>query len=268
MTVDLPALSRRDERRLRELGRDAGARERDACVVVEGRRLVADTIDRGAPVREVAFDAQRLQSDPELRELASRVVSRGLRASSTSAARFERLSCLRTPPGVIALLDRPGHDPQAILDRPEILLVAGAGLQDPRNAGALARNALAFGADALVLTPDSADVFGPKGVRASAAAVLALPVLRLDAAALLRIARRTGLRLHATDARGDTPLDHAEPTPRSLVLFGGEGTGLPPELLDACDVRLRIPVSSRVQSLNVAAASAVVLYRFRCDDRE
>ena len=74
------------------------------------------------------------------------------------------------------------------------------------------------------------------------------------------LARAAGLRVFATAARDGTPLADCDLRGPSVILLGGEGAGLPQELLDASDERLTIPMRRPVESLNVAIAAALVLY--------
>jgi len=131
------------------------------------------------------------------------------------------------------------------------LCVALWGVRDPGNVGAVLRSALAFGATSVALGPDCADPFGPKAVRASMGAIFALPVARVDDPADLPgvrigLAARTGAALTG-------PLDG----PLTIVV-GAERTGLPDDVLAACDAIAHIPIAS--ESLNAAMAATVALY--------
>jgi len=131
------------------------------------------------------------------------------------------------------------------------LCVALWGVRDPGNVGAVLRSALAFGATSVALGPDCADPFGPKAVRASMGAIFALPVARVDdladlPGARIGLAARTGAALTG-------PLDG----PLTIVV-GAERTGLPDDVLAACDAVAHIPIAS--ESLNAAMAATVALY--------
>ena len=131
------------------------------------------------------------------------------------------------------------------------LCVALWGVRDPGNVGAVLRSALAFGAASVALGPDCADPFGPKAVRASMGAIFKLPVARVDDPAdlpgvLIGLAARTGAALTG-------PLDGPV-----TILVGAERTGLPDDVLAACDAVAHIPIAS--ESLNAAMAATVALY--------
>jgi len=131
------------------------------------------------------------------------------------------------------------------------LCVALWGVRDPGNVGAVLRSALAFGATSVALGPDCADPFGPKAVRASMGAIFALPVARVDDPADLPGAK-IGLA-----ARAGAPLTGPLDGPVT-ILVGAERTGLPDDVLAACDAVAHIPIAS--ESLNAAMAATVALY--------
>jgi len=122
-------------------------------------------------------------------------------------------------------------------------------LSDPGNVGTLLRTADAFGAS-VALSEGCADPTSPKALRASAGAVFRTPVVPWDA--------RPG-RCVALVAHGGAPLSEAELTPPVTLLVGAERAGLPEEQLTRCSTAT-IAVTDTAESLNVAAAGAIVLY--------
>ncbi len=174
--------------------------------------------------------------------------------------------------GCLALVERGALPPVETLAR---LAKAGRGLVvgierlgDPANVGSVFRNALAFGADAVLLAPGGADPLFRKAVRVSVAATLAVPFAR---ASLwpdeLGKLRAEGFSVLACVARPDAvPLaafGSARPRPERLVLlFGAEGAGLAPETVAAADAALTVPTAAGFDSLNVATASGIVLHHF------
>lgn len=154
------------------------------------------------------------------------------------------------------------------------------GIADPGNVGTVLRSALAFGAGSVVLGPDCADPYGPKAVRASMGAVFAVPVVRLGltrpedgasaalSSAPARAAEPSGGSTAATvatllgttialDTQGSEVLRGPVEGPVT-ILVGAERTGLPDDVLAACDRVARIPIHS--ESLNAAMAATVALY--------
>jgi len=134
------------------------------------------------------------------------------------------------------------------------------GVGNPHNLGALMRSAAHFGVGGIIVPEDSQlDVSGA-AARVAEGAAEALPLARAPSPALTRQAlRASGYTLAATVPRGGTPLYDAKLPPRLVLVFGAEGEGMSNALIDAADLKLTIPGSGAIESLNVAASVAVVL---------
>jgi tRNA G18 (ribose-2'-O)-methylase SpoU len=164
--------------------------------------------------------------------------------------------------GCLAIAERPPRPTIPANARTVVVLVD---LVDVDNLGAMARNAAAFGADAMLLSPRCADPFYRKAVRTSAGAVLSLPIVRATRwpEDLLSLREDNGLALvgAVVDARAVALADFLPPA-RLAILFGSEGPGLDAATRRACDTLVTIPMaqSPAVDSLNVATAGAVFLY--------
>ena len=173
-----------------------------------------------------------------------------------------------TPQGVLAVVARPEAElPERL--RPDDLVLVLVGVSDPGNVGTIVRTAEACAARCVVVV-GGADVWSPKAVRASAGAVLRVPVVQpaddVGAAGVFEALRAAGAAVVAADAHTGEPhhsgvLD-AEPVPLALVL-GSESHGLAPALCEAADRRVRIEMAGAAESLNVAMAATLLAFEFR-----
>ena len=151
------------------------------------------------------------------------------------------------------------------------LCVALWGVHDPGNVGTVLRSAVAFGASSVAIGPDTADPFGPKAVRASMGAIFAVPVARVASVAQLP-APRVALVAQGGEVlrgpRAERPRGEHGRSPGHPVtlVVGAERTGLPEEVVDACDEVARIDIAG--DSLNAAMAATIGLYEWtRVPDR-
>ncbi len=145
-------------------------------------------------------------------------------------------------------------------DSPRLVVVL-AYARDPGNAGTILRTADAAGADAVVFPDESVDPYNPKCVRASAGSLFHLPVVDGGAVGdVLPALREAGLRVLATTADGGTLLHDADLSRPTAWVFGNEAWGLPDDVVEHCDDRVRVPIYGRAESLNLATAAAVCLY--------
>jgi tRNA G18 (ribose-2'-O)-methylase SpoU len=165
--------------------------------------------------------------------------------------------------GILAIGRRPSEPSAAALlaglpQRCVVLALFGIGNHD--NMGGLFRNAAAFGAQAVLLSPDCCDPLYRKAIRVSVGAALSVPFARFgpgeDPIAVFEAA---GFSPLALSPAGRERLSSLEPPARSALLLGAEGPGLPPELL-ARTRTVSIPMSPGWDSLNVAAAGAIALH--------
>ncbi|WP_228430656.1 23S rRNA (guanosine(2251)-2'-O)-methyltransferase RlmB [Baekduia soli] len=155
----------------------------------------------------------------------------------------------------------PYADAAQLLRAPRPLLVALDEVQDPQNVGAIARSAECAGATGLVLPRHRSAEVTPAVCKASAGAVEHLPVATVrNLADFLSEAKQAGLWVYGADAAG-VPYDRPDYGDAGTVLvMGAEGRGLRPRVRSSCDALVALPLRGRMESLNVSAAAAVLLY--------
>ena len=144
------------------------------------------------------------------------------------------------------------------------LLVAFNSVTDPQNVGLIVRNAGGFGADAIIVDKRTCDPYYRKSVRVSIGAIFKLPVAYEDnlPASLRRLKKNFNTKIIATSpGYGTIPLEKCDFSGNVCLVFGNEGEGLSREILKLADRKVKIPLSSAVDSLNVACSSTVFLYK-------
>src|ERR1700719_1046438 len=271
------AITSRDNRWLKEfrLALRGGLPTESGFVGVEGVRLVEEALGSACPIAAVLFS----ESGERHRERLAPLIDPpefAIPIRRTTDRLFEGVADTEHPQGVAALVKPRVASFDDLLRTPESacspLLVVLAGVQDPGNVGTILRTASAFGATGAVTAASgqsgTASPFSPKALRASAGAALHLPVLAgMSLPILLAQLRVANVRTLAScvheSAGGRTTLlvpwevDWCEPV---ALFVGNEGAGLPEEVERSADARIRIPMSSGIESLNAAAAAAVLFY--------
>ncbi|MFD9790671.1 TrmH family RNA methyltransferase [Streptomyces sp. NPDC059070] len=164
--------------------------------------------------------------------------------------------------GVCRFLDSPFEE--ILTSRPKLVAVL-AHVRDPGNAGTVLRCADAAGADAVVLTDASVDLYNPKSVRASVGSLFHLPVaVGVPVEQAVQGLRDAGVRILAADGAGrddlDDELDAGTMGGPTAWIFGNEAWGLPEETRALADAVVRVPIHGKAESLNLATAAAVCLY--------
>lgn len=254
------------------------ARQRRGLFLAEGPQAVREALRHGAErglVVEVYASAACLERYPELDRLAKATGALRLATDEVLAAMADTVN----PQGIVAvsrLLDVSLDD---VLAQSPRLVAVLCRVQDPGNAGTILRAADAAGADAVVFTEESVDVYNPKAVRSTAGSLFHVPVVvGVDLPELSARARAAGLGVLAADGYGTLDLDalqdesaarrlgardgassYALEAP-TMWLFGNEGQGLSDAELALADARVAVPVYGEAESLNVGTAATVCLY--------
>ena len=213
-----------------------------------GSGIVSDFIYGKQPVHEA--------------ERGRRKVHRVWRAPETSAEELERLSGSPDHQGVVAEVDPyPYGDPVALLRAEAPLLVALDQVQDPRNLGAICRSAEFAGAAGVIVPERRAATVTAVVCKTSAGAVEHLPVAHVrNLADWLAAAKEAGFWIWGADADADAPPWAVDLTGPTVLVLGGEGKGLRPRVAASCDGLIALPRHGQIESLNVSAAGAALLF--------
>lgn len=241
------------------------SREDDLRVVV-GRRPALEAVRSGAAVEVlVATGARRT---PGLRELLEAARSGGVTVRWTSTEEVAALADAARDQGVAARIRAPRTLTEADLAHrswgAEAVVVALDGVTDQRNVGGIARTAEAAGAEALVLRHRRGASLTPAAVRASAGALLHLPVAEVaNVARALGRLKAAGFWVVGLDQEAPATIGEARRPPgRLVVVLGSEDRGISRLVREACDEVVSIPMAGSVASLNVAVAAGVALYGY------
>ena len=231
-----------------------------AEVLIEGAPLLGEAVAAGWSIELVAMTDEAVR-DPLVRHVLEALPPATDRVLVPPAV-MDAMSPVRTPSGLVAI----GTVPDARTAPPNgtvPLIVCVVDVQDPGNVGAIIRVAEAARATHVLAAGASADPFGWKALRGAMGSAFRLPVVRqISIGDALVLARTRGCRVAATTLDG-TLIDEADLTGPLCICVGAEGAGLPPAVVGSADLRVTIPMASPVESLNVAVASAVVLYEVR-----
>jgi RNA methyltransferase, TrmH family len=249
--MELRALQRRKERQ--ERGR----------FTAEGVRVVEDLMASGLVVRWVVT-ASSLEDSERGSALAAEIERRGIPRRAIPDRDFAALAATETPQAVIAVADVPraGIDDFRLSAAPAVVLVLDA-VQDPGNFGTLTRSAEALGAVGVIALPGTVDPWNAKSIRAAAGSSFRVPIVQLAWVEARSILRERGVEILGAALEGE-PIGQ-EVRERVALVVGNEGAGLSREVREGVDRLVRIPLRGRAESLNVAAAAAILLYELARD---
>lgn len=243
---------------LRALESKKGRSEQNAFLS-EGLRHVVEAVRTGWRVRRLVL-SESAGSSTLLREAIDGCRRGGGRVLTVTDELMSRVARRDNAQSVIAVIEQRWAGLESVRAAPGVTWLALEGIRDPGNLGSIVRSADAFGVAGIVLIGHTVDPFSTEAVRASMGSIVNVPLVRLDEAGYLDwhrgwTGRTIGTHLTATGSPGSVARG-----PATLLLMGNEQSGLPPQIAVTCNHLVRIPMRTGADSLNLAAATAIMLY--------
>jgi len=226
--------------------RDAGA------FVVEGVRLVEEAINSKWPIRFVLYD-ESLGERGTLN--VKRLTLNGIEVDEIPSHLMKSLSETETPQGVLAVLELINLP---IPNLPTFLLIPDQ-IRDPGNLGTLLRSAAAAGVDAVLLPPETTDVFAPKVVRSGMGAHFRLPIHMMSWEEIGQVGKSAGLQVFLADMNGQSCWETDLRQPLALIV-GGEAEGASESARRLAAMSISIPMPGKTESLNAGVAGSVLMF--------
>lgn len=231
-------------------------REKEKLFFAEGPKLCLE-LAKGCKNTVLYYTQRAVEQYPQLTELdgVQYIVSESV---------AEKLAGVPSPQGVFGLFELPEVSISDLKPKGHYLCLEA--VQDPGNVGTLIRSGAAFGFDGVICSKKCASPFGEKALRASMGAAGRIPVVQVEnMPQAVEHLRQIGVFTVAAALYNSRPLEEAKgPFSNGVaVVIGNEGQGLTQDTIEACDIAVRIPISQQVESLNAAAAGAVLTWHFR-----
>lgn len=262
-----------------QLNQKAKARDKQGLFVAEGVKMFAE-----APTGRIAkvYIAQRMEE--ELREKYEDKLGK-LSCETVADEVFDKMSDTKTPQGVLCLIRQFHYDIEDMLagkyrrnnkgmsivmnddshtetkDKKQMLFIVLEDMQDPGNLGTVFRTGEGAGVDGIIMSGRTVDVYNPKTIRSTMGSVYRVPFLYAeDICAAIRTLQQHGICVYAAHLKKSKSYDMFDYRKGTAFLIGNESSGLKEETAECADAYLRIPMEGRVESLNAAVASAILLY--------
>jgi TrmH family RNA methyltransferase len=245
--------------------RDRRARVRTGLLLVDGAREVARALDGGVTLVE-AFVAAEAPADPELAALLARLAAIDVPLVPVAPKLLGMLAYGERASGIVAVATAPDTSLPALqLSLPAPLVGILEDVEKPGNLGAVCRSADGAGLDALIAagSAGSVDPWNPNAVRASLGTVFTLAVAVATTADVLAWLRENDLRIVAARVDGSVPYTEVDMAGPVALVLGSEARGLTDAWSGSDVTAVRLPMHGRADSLNVAAAAAILFYEAR-----
>lgn len=236
------------------------ARSETGLFLLEGLQGLKEALDRPKLIQEIYATEVVVEQHPEL---FARATSARVEVNLINDAVLKALTDTQSPQGVVAVCRALDVSISDLLDQKPKMLALLANVRDPGNAGTVLRAADAAGADGVIFSDNSVDVYNPKVVRSTTGSLFHLPVvLGVTIAETITAAKAAGFQVFAANGGGDsleTLSDEVLKQP-TLWVFGNEAWGFEPETLELVDRQVGVPIYGAAESLNLATAASICLY--------
>ena len=227
-------------------------RDKAGKYLIEGPNLVEEAIFNKADVECVIFDDNK--DWPQIQGIDNYRMEHRI---------FEKIAQTETSQGILAVVKKKQYDSDYLMEK----MRAGANLlvldrlQDPGNIGTMIRTAEGAGYSAIVAVKGTADIYSPKTIRAAAGSVFRIPIVHVeDNRELRKLTDRLGKRLVVTCFDTDNYYYDVNLKTDTALVIGNEGNGVSAELIEMADVKIKIPMSGRLESLNASVAAGILMY--------
>jgi len=243
---------------LRALATKKGRAEQNAFVS-EGLRHVVEAVRGGWRVRRLVL-SESAGGSPLLREAMAGCEAAGGRVLTVTDELMTRVARRDNAQSVIAVIEQRWSTLETVTAEPGVTWLALEGIRDPGNLGSVVRSADAFGVAGILLIGHTVDPYSSEAVRASMGSIVNVPLIRVDEAAFLDWHRGWVGRTLGTHLKASLRPEAIARGQATLLLMGNEQSGLTEPVAAICDLLVRIPMRPGADSLNLAAATAIMLY--------
>jgi RNA methyltransferase, TrmH family len=238
-------------------------REETGTFMAEGLKLVIDALDLGWTINTLVY-AKNAKDKPLVMKVAARTVAAGGLVLEVSEKVLSAITRRDNPQTVAGIFNTRWRDLSSVRPASGETYVALDRVRDPGNLGTIIRTADAAGASGVILIGETTDPFSLETVRATMGSIFAVPMVRATPEAFLRWKASSGAKVVATHLAGSVDyrtIDYAKKP--VVLLMGNEQQGLPEMLASEADALARIPQAGLADSLNLAVATAVMLFEAR-----
>lgn len=235
-------------------------RQETGLFFIEGLRIVGEAIQTGAPIETLVVAPKLLVSDFGQSLLKHPAIQR-VEKIEVSEEIYQKIAHKEGPQGIGAIVKQDWKDIDHIIINPGDIWVALDAVSDPGNLGTIMRTAEAVGSRGIILLGHATDPHDPTAVKASMGAIFSLELAQSDWDTFHKWKESNELSMVGTSDSAETNYQSVEYQRPIILLMGSERHGLPEKMQSVCDQMVFIPMEGRGDSLNLAVATGVMLYK-------
>ena len=217
--------------------------EKSDVFLVEGKHLVEEAYKNGC-LKQVLSDDESMFIE-------------GVDCVKVSYDIIKKITDTVNPQNIIGLVSKFNNEIDIENIKSVVIL---DGVSDRGNVGTIIRTAAGLGIDLVVLSNDSVDLYNPKVVRSTQGALFSMKILKCDIKKFILDIKKNGIKVFGTALDGTLELKKVSKPDKFAIVLGNEAQGVKEEVLDLCDSKVKIDITDKVESLNVAIAGAIVMH--------
>ena len=242
--------------------RQRSHRDEAGLMLSEGYREIKRALDHGYAPTQLFYCEELFLKGTNEPPLVERARAAGAAVFSCSAPVFLKMAYRERPEGLLAVGPQPSTTLEALRSRlgEHALVVVAESIEKPGNLGTILRSADAAGADAVIVCDRCTDVYNPNVVRASTGVIFSMPIVECSSDDCLAFLRGLGFRTLAATPHAEALHFEVDLTRRVALVVGNEQFGLTDTWMDGADLKVRIPMLGEADSLNVSAATTILLF--------
>lgn len=226
--------------------------------IVEGIKLIKEAIEENAEIKQIVICDNCQNSDIIPKELMYEIAK--YECVYVTEKIFNSISDVNTPQGILAIIGRKITEEE--IDYSQDIIVALDDIQDPGNLGTILRTVDSIGLNQILVSKGTADSYNPKVVRSTMGAIFRVKIIECeDLERTLKQIKKHKYELVITSLQTKNSIYDVEYNKKAIVI-GNEANGVKQEIQDIADIKVKIPMLGRTESLNASVATGIILYEY------
>lgn len=241
---------------------DKKSRVKNNAFYLEGIKVVNEILDKrkAIDIMFIAYSKSLLLSSNGGQELLNRIEKEDVKALEFEENIFKYMTDTVTPQGVLIVLKLPKYDLDEVLNESSSSILILDQIQDLGNLGTIIRSANAFDVETIICTPNTADVFSPKCLRSTMGGILNTKIIYISNVSELEKVKAHGYKIVSTSLEAKGYIENLDFNNKYAYVMGNEANGVSKEVFAMSDEYIKIPMTDKIESLNVGVATSIVLY--------
>lgn len=238
-------------------------RNKNKAFYLEGIKIANEILDKNKAIDIlfIAYSKSILLSSNGGEELLNRIVNlKNIKVLEFNDTTFKYMTDTMTPQGILVVLKMPEYNLEEILSNEKKNIVVLDQVQDLGNIGTIVRSANAFDVDTIICTPKTADVYSPKALRSTMGGILNCNIIYLESEKELNLLKEFGYNIVTLSLDTNNMLSNLDLSLKYAFVMGNEANGVSKEVQEISDILVKIPMTDKIESLNVGVATSIVLY--------